>query len=179
MPRKREAKTKDRRTKSTIYLTRPQRELIESSGKTVQRFLEDLIDQYEGFDMARWREGHTYLRQMRKMWMGADTVNMLIDHLADPYAVGKKAGEAATITNRGILNLDARAPKDRKRLLSLINRVSGWGVFTEPFTGRISIESPAITSEPFLRGYMEGYLSIRLRTMQVALDRITFQTVKT
>lgn len=164
-----------RKTKSTLYLTEQQHRLIHNSGKTLQRFYDDLTDLYELHDMERWRDGHMFHRQTRVLFVRADQLNRLIEQLPDPYSASKELGEQGTRMFKAIWNIEVRTESGRKRFHRVMNKVAGWGVFTEPKPGRIVVESPAIVSEPFMRGYLEGLLSVELDTIENTADRIVFE----
>ena len=167
-----------RRTKSTVFLTPLHKALISKSEKTTQKFFEDLLHMYEAHDMQLWKGGHLYHGHTRIVATRADFLNEIINALPDPYSVGKKVGESTRITYLSVRDLDMKKPADRARAFKRVTEIVGMGVVSEPSPGRIVIESPAIQNEAFMRGYYEGSMSARLRTLQVTADRIVFQAEK-
>jgi hypothetical protein len=163
------------RIKSTIFLTKENREIVKASGKTVQGFFEDLFDLYVAHDMGSWRRGHLFHRQTRILVVRGDFLDRILNDVSDPYDMGKKIGESAWTTVKVMWGFDAKGPGNRKRYFELRNKISGWGIFSEPSEGTIIVESPAMSSSEFLRGYLEGVFSIRLRTVEATADRIVFQ----
>jgi len=133
---------------------------------------------YEAHDMQLWKEGHLYHGHTRIAAARADFLNEIINSLPDPYSVAKKLGESTRTTYLSVRNLDTRKPADRARAYKRITEIVGMGVVSEPSPGRIVIESPAIQNEPFLRGYHEGFMSAKLRTLQATADRVVFQAEK-
>jgi len=114
-------------------------------------------------------------RQTRILFVRADQLNRLIEQLPAPYSASKELGEQATHMFKAIWNIEVKTEPGRKRFYRVMNRVAGWGVFTEPKPGRIVVESPAIVSEPFMRGYLESLLSVRLDTVESTVDRMVFE----
>jgi len=151
------------------------RALIEKSGKTTQKFFEDLIDLYERHQMYLWRDGHIYHNHARVIFARTDFLNEMCDALPDPYNIGRRLGESTRITYLTVRNMDTRKPADRARLFQLNTEIVGLGIISEPSPGRIIIESPALRNEPFLRGYFEGTLSAKVHTLQATSDRVVFQ----
>jgi len=151
------------------------RALIRKSGKTKQKFFEDLLALYERHQMYLWRDGHIYHNHSRVVFARTDFLNEMCDALPDPYSIGRKVGESTRITYLTVRNMDTRKPGDRARLFQMDTEIVGLGIICEPSTGTIIIQSPALKNEPFLRGYFEGTLSVRLRTLQATSDRVVFQ----
>jgi len=167
-----------RRTKSTVFLTPLHKALISKSEKTTQRFFEDLLHLYEAHDVQLWKEGHLYHGHTRIVATRADFLNEMISSLPDPYSVAKELGESTRTAYLSVRDLDTRKPADRARVFRRVTEIVGMGVVSEPSLGRIVIESPAIQNEPFMRGYHEGFMSAKLRTLQATADRIVFQAEK-
>ena len=141
----------------------------------MQKFYDDLTRTYALHDMARWRDGQIYHRQTRILFVRADFLNRLIERLPDPYSAGRELGELGERMFKAIWNIDPKTEKGRKKFYGLLNKIAGWGVFSEPSPGRIVIESPAITGEAFMRGYLEGLLSARLDTVEATVDRMVLE----
>ena len=167
-----------RRTKSTVFLTPLHKVLINKSGKTTQKFFENLLHLYEAHDMQLWKEGHLYHGHTRIVATRADFLNEIIHALPDPYSAAKKLGESTRTTYLSVRDLDTTKPANRARAFKRVTEIVGFGVVSELSPGRIVVESPAIHNEPFMRGYYEGFMSATLRTLQATTDRIVFQAEK-
>jgi hypothetical protein len=165
------------RTKSTIFLTPSHRELITRSGKTVQKFFEDLLDFYLTYDVGSWKEGHLLRRQARYVFMRAEALDTICRALPDPHDPAKKLGERAKLRLLSIWDIDPRKERNRKKALGRLTRL-GWGIFTAQSPDKIVVESPAISNESFLRGYVEGILCLQLKTLQATRDRMIFKIEK-
>jgi len=70
-----------RRTKSTVFLSPQNREIINNSGKTVQKFFEDLIDFCSDLDIFSWKDGQFFFRHARIVIVRSDFLNNLCDAL--------------------------------------------------------------------------------------------------
>jgi len=166
-------------TKSTVFLSSRHRGIINNSGKTVQKFFEDLIDSYSKHDMLSWKDGQFFFRRARIVMTRSDFLGDLCDALPEPYGTGKKLGEKTRHTYAAVWNLDVDKPDSRKSYYNSIARNFGWGIITEQPPNKIFIEAPCIRNEPFYRGLLEGILSLELRTIHQASDRIIFEILNT
>lgn len=163
------------RTKSTVFLTPRHRELIKSSGKTVQKFFEDLIDFCSDHDMFSWKDGQFFFRRARIVMVRSDFLNDLCDALSHPYETGKKLGQETRRTYAAVWNLDPSKPDHRKSYYNSIARNFGWGILSEQPSNKIFVEAPCIQNEPFYRGLLEGILSLKLRTIHQTNNQIIFE----
>jgi len=173
--RKKTPKLHNRRTKSTVFLSPRHRELIQSSGKTVQRFFEDLVDSHSRYDMFSWREGQFFYRHVRVALIRSDFLNDLCNALPNPYETGKKLGEKARRTYKAVWNLDPTGANHRKDYYNSIAKAFGWGVLHEEPPNRLFVDSPCINNESFLRGQLEGILSVKLHLIHQASDQFVFE----
>jgi hypothetical protein len=163
--------------KSTVFLSPEQRRVIEKSGKSIQQFYSDLTDMYASHDMDKWRRGHLYHREARMVFMRADNINQLLELLPNPYEAGRKLGEKARETSLVMWDREGVEPTHQEALLSFMSNVSGWGVFAPLKPDKIVLESPALKDEAFVRGFLEGAMTKRLRPVYVDPDRLVFQLV--
>jgi len=164
-----------KRTKSTVFLSSRHRGIISESGKTVQKFFEDLIDFCSEHDIFSWKNGQFFFRHSRIVMVRSDFLSDLCDALPEPYNTGRKFGEKTRHTYTAVWNLGSSEPNFRKSYYNLIARNFGWGIITEQPPNKISVEAPCIQNEPFYRGLLEGILSLKLRTIHQASDRIVFE----
>jgi len=170
-------KAPGRFNKSTVFLSPEQRRVIEKSGKSIQQFYSDLTDMFASHDMDKWRRGHLYHREARMVFMRADNMNQLLQLLPNSYDAGKRLGEKTREINLVMWDREGIEPTDRDVMLSFMSNVSGWGVFTHLKPDRIVLESPALRDEAFVRGFLEGAMAKKLRTVHVDHDRMVFQVV--
>jgi len=170
---------RNRRTKSTVFLSPKHRELIKDSGKTVQKFFEDLIEFCNERDMFRWKDGQFSFHHARVILVRSDFLNDLCDALPEPYDTGKKLGEKTRQTYAAVWNLDPSKPDHRERYYNSVARNFGWGTLTEQPPNKILIEAPCIQNEPFYRGLLEGILSLKLHTIHRTSDQIIFEIENT
>ena len=168
-----------KRTKSTVFLSPRHRGIISRSGKTVQKFFEDLIDFCSEHDMFSWKDGQFFFRRARIVMVRSDFLSDLCDALPEPYDTGRKLGEKTRQTYAAVWNLDPTKPDYRKSYYNSIARNFGWGILTEQPPNKISVEAPCIRNEPFYRGLLEGILSLKLRTIHQTGDRIIFEILNT
>jgi hypothetical protein len=163
--------------KSTVFLSPEQRRVIEKSGKSIQQFYSDLTDLYASHDMDKWRRGHLYHREARMVFMRVDNMNQLLQLLPNSYEAGRKLGEKTREINLVMWDQEGVEPTHRDVLLRFMSDVSGWGVFTQLKPDKIVLESPALKDEAFVRGFLEGAMTNKLRTVYVDPDRLVFQLV--
>jgi len=168
-----------KRTKSTVFLSPRHRELIKDSGKTVQKFFQDLIDFCSDHDIFSWKDGQFSFRHARIAMVRSDFLNDLCDALPDPYNTGRKLGEKTRHSYAVVWSLDPSKPDQRERYYNSIARNFGWGILTEQPPNKIFIEAPCIQNEPFYRGLLEGILSLRLRTIHHTSNQIIFEIENT
>ena len=164
-----------KRTKSTVFLSPRHRGIISESGKTVQKFFEDLIDFCDEHDIFSWKDGQLFFRHSRIVMVRSDFLSDLCDALPEPYDTGRRLGEKTRHTYTAVWNLDSSKPDFRKSYYDSIARNFGWGILTEQPPNKISVEAPCIRNESFYRGLLEGILSLNLRTLHQASDRIVFE----
>ena len=172
-------KPRKRRTKSTVFLSPQHRELIKDSGKTVQKFFEDLINFCSDHDMFSWKDGQFSFRHARIVMVRSDFLNDLCDALPKPYDIGRKLGEKTRQTYAAVWDLDPSKPDHRESYYNSIARNFGWGILTEQPPNKLFIDAPCIQNEPFYRGLLEGILSLKLRTIHQASDQIVFDIEST
>jgi len=170
-------KTSGHDIKSTVFVSPEQRKVIERSGKTVQQFFTDLLDVYVRHNMGKWSQGHLYHRDARVVFLRADSLNQLLQLLPDPYKAGRILGERAREVNLAIYNLDGTKPAGRDTLLRILSNLRGWGVITYLKPNKFVLESPALNNEAFVRGFFEGVMAARFRTIYADVDRMAFERV--
>jgi len=171
-------KTSRHDIKSTVFMSPEQRKVIEKSGKTVQQFFTDLLDVYIRHNMDKWSQGHLYHRDARVVFLRADSMNRLLQLLPNPYKAGRMIGERAREVNLAIYNIDGTEPAGRDTLLQILGNLRGWGVITYLKPNKFVLESPALSNEAFVRGYLEGVMAARFRTIYADVDRMAFERVR-
>jgi len=102
----------------------------------------------------------------------SDFINALCDALPEPYKTGLELGQKARQAYTATLGLD---PNQIENYLKQAAEKFGWGTFTTQAPDRLFIESPAVTSEPFLRGLLEGNIGHRLRPLYAEKNLIVFE----
>jgi len=125
--------------------------------------------------MFSWKDGQFFFRHARIVMVRSDFLSDLCDALPEPYDAGRKLGEKTRHTYAAVWNLDPSKRDYRKSYYNSIARNFGWGILTEQLPNKISVEAPCIRNEPFYRGLLEGILSLKLRTIHQASDRMIFE----
>lgn len=143
--------------------------------------LPELIRRFKTFNLERWSEGIFPGPDGRVAVLRSETFNIIVDALGErSHGVGTACGRS-TLRQ---LSIGGRKDRSRKpRLLSLEKRVrefnvrSGWGNLTL-LGGAIEFRNSILTNLEFLRGYLEGLLSLNLRMVACGETRIVFRVVR-
>lgn len=154
--------------------------LHRSSGSSEQG-LAELIQRFKIFNLERWSDGIFPGPDGRVAVLRAETFNMIVGGLGDKaYSTGLMCGR----NTARMLSLGSRKRRSTKtKLPSLEKRVyefnirSGWGVLSHT-GGAVELRSPVLRNLEFVRGYLEGLLSLNLRPVMENEQKVVFRVVR-
>ena len=143
--------------------------------------LPELIRRFKTFNLERWSEGIFPGPDGRVAVLRSETFNIMAD------ALGERAHPAGTACGRSTLkqmSLGNRKDRSRKsRVLSLEKRIrefnirSGWGILTL-LGGAVELRNSVLNNLEFVRGYVEGLLSLNLKMVACSETRVVFRVVR-
>lgn len=154
--------------------------LYRSSGNT-DVALTELVQRFKTFNLERWNEGVFPGPDGRVVVLRAETFNMIVDGLGErAYSVGVMCGRNAA---RRISLASRKIAMTKPKLLSLEKRIyefnvrSGWGILSSE-KGAVELRTPVLKNLEFMRGYVEGLLSLNLRPVMADEEKVVFRVVR-
>ncbi len=143
--------------------------------------LTELINRFETFNLDRWREGVFPGPDGRVAVLRSETFNMIVDCLGDrAHSVGAACGRN---TLKQISLANRKDKSSRHRVLSMEKRVrefnirSGWGALAL-LGGAVELRNSVLKNYDFIRGYLEGLLSLNLKMIACGETRVVFRVVR-
>ena len=143
--------------------------------------LPELIRRFKTFNLERWSEGIFPGPDGRIAVLRSETYNIIVDALGErAHSVGTACGRS-TLKQVSLGNRKDRSK--RPRVLSLEKRVrefngrSGWGSLTL-LGGAVEMRNSVLKNLEFVRGYLEGLLSLNLRMVACSETRVVFRVVR-
>jgi ParB family chromosome partitioning protein len=143
--------------------------------------LAELIRRFKRFNLERWTEGIFPGPDGRVAILRAENFNTIVDGLGDrSHSVGAACGRN---TLRQISLANGRERSVKLRVLSMEKRVrefnvrSGWGVLTL-LGGAVELRNSVLKNYDFVRGYLEGLLSLNLKMVACSETRVVFRVVR-
>lgn len=143
--------------------------------------LHELIRRFKVFNLERWSEGIFPGPDGRVAVLRSETFNIIID------ALGERAHSVGTACGRSTLKkLTLSSSKDkstRPRWLTLEKRArefnarSGWGIINL-LGGAVELRNPILRNTEFIRGYLEGLLSLNLKVVASSDERVLLRVVR-
>jgi len=165
------------KVKTTLFISKEDRKIIESTGKTLEKFFEELMKFYKTHTLDRWKPGTFFQGYLRVCIIRADTLTDLISNLKTENLrqFGRKEGkkELVYLKTSGLIKLDKpEIQSSEEELAELFNQHVGYGKI-ELLSDSILVENPILTGnlQDYLWGYLEGLLSTELELIESYADR--------
>lgn len=139
-----------------------------------ERDLDSLVKLYEIHNLDNWRDGFFRSPDSRVCILRSESFSLITSALKESaYDVGRQCGKGMS---------DSLAKKTggnkigRKRKIDEFNLRTGWGkAMLED--SKLHLQNPAIDNQEFVRGYLETYLSLRLKTIRSTRECQCFRIV--
>ncbi|MGA2462055.1 MAG: ParB/RepB/Spo0J family partition protein [Candidatus Bathyarchaeia archaeon] len=142
--------------------------------------LAELIRRFKTFNLDRWTEGIFPGPDGRISILRSETFNMIVDGLGErAHAVGMACGRStlkklSPTSKDGMKKCRIRSQEKRVREFNIR---SGWGVLNL-LGGAVELRNPILKNVDFLRGYLEGLLTLNLKVVASSEQRVLLRVVR-